>query len=446
MWAAGPGGEGRVLRIVVALGDPERERALVPALSESGDFAVVDRPLSAEQLQAALAGPSLDVALVSSALHRLDPSTLQKIAALGVPVLLLLHEGERESWTEAGVATLDYAATAEAVTEALVATAHGRRASRRRPTVLVTEESARQAAPNEESVPELGQVVFVMGAHGGAGATTVATALAASMGTSGPTALADLDLQAPSLLPLLDLDPTRNLHMLSHASPRHPAEWEQALGEELQPLHADLPHALVLAGLPRPEMRPALNERVLRALPAELARRYAFVVVDLGALPPAELTAYLSRLGDAPWRLLLVGGADLVSLWHTSNCLRQLEAMTSVARERVWLVLNRHEGRFHHPPEQIAWTLGWPVAAAVPADHAGAARAREAQRPPFGERGSKAGKALAALALCLRAGQLGASTGNTSRLGALWGSLLAPLRGQARRGGKRGERRVVRAD
>ncbi len=440
------GGDGRVLRVVVALGDPDRERALLPALSESGDFLVVERPLSAEQLQAAVAGPAIDAALVSTALHRLSPSSLGAVASSGVPILLLRHEQEDALWAEAPVATLDFAAPAQAVAEALVSTAHGRYRSRRQPPVLATGRAEEGAARGDEGTTQQGQVTFVLGAHGGAGATTLATALAASLSAGGPTVLADLDLQAPSLLPLLDLDPTRNLHMLAHAAPRSPAEWGRALDEELQPLHASLPGVLVLAGLPRPEMRQALGERVLHGLPAELARRYAFVVVDLGAMAPGDLPAYLVRLDAIPWRLLVVGGADLVGLWHTRGCLRQIESLARLERDRVWLVVNRFDRRFHHSPQQIAWTLGWPVAATVPADHAGVGRALEAQTPPFQERGSRAAKAVASLACCLREGRLDAKLDRPGGLSALWGALAQPLRAArlARRSGRE-ERRAARA-
>src|SRR5262249_37296381 len=156
--------------------------------------------------------------------------------------------------------------------------------------------------------------IVVASGHGAPGRTTVATNLAAALGRTAPTVLVDADLSGPSVAACLDADPTRNLYMLAHAEPATPREWQRALGQETQPLGAFSPHASVLCGAPKPEMRRGVSERFLVFLLAELRARYRFVVADIGAdLHGADTALHRAAVGLAD-RILLVAAADLVGL------------------------------------------------------------------------------------------------------------------------------------
>jgi hypothetical protein len=77
-----------------------------------------------------------------------------------------------------------------------------------------------------------------------------------------------------------------------------------------------------------------------------------------------------------------------------------------VVSERVRLVINRYDRRFHNGRAEIEWALGVPAAALIPQDQTGVQRAIAAQRPVVLDAGSRAGRALLELAERLHAGRL----------------------------------------
>src|SRR5438309_161021 len=77
------------LRLAVALGDPAREREILPRLGESSPFVVTERCLSADQLLSCLQTESIDAVLVAADLHRLSERMLGEIVRTGVPLVLL---------------------------------------------------------------------------------------------------------------------------------------------------------------------------------------------------------------------------------------------------------------------------------------------------------------------------------------------------------------------
>jgi Flp pilus assembly CpaE family ATPase len=105
-------------------------------------------------------------------------------------------------------------------------------------------------------------------------------------------------------------------------------------------------------------------------------------------------------------QVLLVVGADLVGLWHARTALDQLERHAGVARQDVSLILNRFDAGHHHAASEVEWHLGAPIAAVVPFDHTAAQRAVADQRPLVTDPGSRAARALLALAEHLNQGKL----------------------------------------
>jgi Flp pilus assembly CpaE family ATPase len=154
----------------------------------------------------------------------------------------------------------------------------------------------------------------------------------------------------------------------------------------------------------RTTVAPALLERLID----ELARRYRWVILDVGPeLLGADVAAANHRAALArAQHVLLVTGADLVGLWQARGAIDQLERVLGLERRQLNLVLNRHDRRFHHSRQEVEWHLGVPVVAVVPFDHVAMQRAMSEQRPVIVDRASRASRALWVLAESLNDGKL----------------------------------------
>lgn len=441
----------------------------------------VERCLTVNQVQACVERGQVDALLLATDLHRLSPERLASLGTAGIPLVLLTSDAEHERWraalpASATVIPLD--APVDAVRSALVAAlgpaietmapAHGgpeggAAASARQASTAVgstasshrggmglnapsvpgapsaSSASSASAPPRPTLAPQSSQeggiaclaaagdtnnassqlsILAIASGPGSPGRTTLATSLAAALGTVAPTVLIDLDLDAPSIATHLDLDPTRNLYMMAHAEPVTPREWERVLADETQTLSRRSPHAAVLCGVPKPEMRPGVSAPFLRRLLAELRQRYRYVVLDTGAeclSPHAVLHREAVAAAD---QVLLVAAADVVGLWHAQAALTRLVAPTPTLRRaptgasalsrapRVALVVNRYDRHYHYERQHIEWALSTGVAALIPFDHAGAERALAGQQPLVFDERSRAGRTLLDLAERVHGGRV----------------------------------------
>src|SRR5207302_2027388 len=142
-------------------------------------------------------------------------------------------------------------------------------------------------------------------------------------------------------------------------------------------------------------------ERMVQAL----QRRYRYIILDTGGeLVGPEGTVHRAALGLAQ-QVLLVCSSDLVGLWRARSTLAMLQSHLQISPERVALVVNRHDPRFHHGRTEIEWALGASTACLVPHDHLGLQRALAAQRPAIIGRGT-AGKALLEFAERIHGGKV----------------------------------------
>ena len=391
------------LRLAVGLGDPAREREILPVLGESSTFLVAERCLAADQLLSCLRTERIDAVLIAADLHRLNDRMLGEIARTGVPLVLLASSGVDETWLAAGT-IVPADAGPDLIREALLAAVRGERPLLSPLHVLSHDVPA--PTPDEALPSPTLCLIAVASGHGSPGRTTVALNLAIGLGAVAPTLLVDADLGGASVAAFLDADPTRNLAMLAHAAPETPRDWERALDQETQPLAARSPHGTVLCGVPKPELRASVTAHFFERLITEARRRYRYVIVDVGAeLLSAEMTLHRLALGLAD-QILLVSTADLVGLSHARSSLGLLRTQLGIRPERVALLLNRHDRKYHHGRADIEWTLGTPIAGVVPEDHAGAQRALVAQRPLVLDRRSRAGRAALDLAERIHGGSV----------------------------------------
>jgi MinD-like ATPase involved in chromosome partitioning or flagellar assembly len=381
------------LRVALALGDQEREQRLRPALETDPDLLVVAQCLGADQLLEVVETQTLDGVIVACDVHRLTDAILRQLDRRAPPLIVLDRDPSAARWQGVRGIVLPLDADAAAVARAVKNAHRGQKpVSQTRPTV------ASEPPVQPSDVDSIRNVIVVTGGHGSPGRSTVAISLATALGAAAPTVLVDLDLSAPSIAAYLDLDPSRNICTLGHAVREDAFGWSRALADELQPIGPASPHGRVLCGLPKRELRSSITPGLIERLVGELARRYRYVVLDVGAelLGSGPIpNGHRAALGSAT-STLLVTSADLIGLWHMRTALATLESQQLKA-DQAHLVINRFDARHHHARSEIEWHLSVPTAAVIPYDQRGVQRAVAEQRPVVLDGSSRAGRALLGL-------------------------------------------------
>jgi MinD-like ATPase involved in chromosome partitioning or flagellar assembly len=406
------------LRVALGLGDQELEQRLRPALESREDLQIVAQCLAADQLLPLVSSRAVDAIVLAWSLHRLTAAALDQLERPGVIIVLLVPDPTEELWRQRPGPVLSINSEPEAVHQAILAARPGLHYTTR-PT------------PRPEPVPlkpadrrevERGGVIAVTGGAGSPGRTTLAINIATALGAAVPTALVEMDLCAPAMAAYLDLDPSRNVCTLAHAVREDPHAWKTALSDELQPLGSDQSRAVVLCGPPKREMRASVGPVLVERLVDELAQRFRWVILDVGPeLLGFETAAASHRAALARAdHLLVVSAADFVGLWHTRTALDQIERLLEIERRKVHLVINGYDARFHHSREEVEWHLGVPTLAIVPMDHAALQRAICEQRPVVMDGGSRARRALLALAESLNEGKLRLPEASSARPDSAW--------------------------
>ena len=375
-------------RVLLAAGDQTLEQRLARELPEHG-VTVARRALDASGLIEAASASDVDVALISADLHRLSESTLHALRARGLPTVLLAND---PAYTERfGTLTRVLPAGASAAT---IATALDEaRARGLRPLESAPERPGGEMGPVAAPEPGRGgRVIAVVSGKGAPGRTTIAIAFATEWRRAGmDTVLLDADLRGGNVAAYLDLDPRRGLVGAAAGA--------GALAERVETELQSGAGCAVLAGVERPELAVTLSPELLGEVLVTLRARFERVVVDLGVPPEPALL----RAAD---ELVVVVGADLVSIWNAQAALPALRQAAPAARFHI--LINRREGREHYTPEEIARVLDVPVLGAVGEDRKAARRAITEQ-VPLSETRSGAARDLRAAAHALLVGDAGVS-------------------------------------
>lgn len=201
------------------------------------------------------------------------------------------------------------------------------------------------------------EVLAVLGAAGGCGASTVAVNLAALLARHrGRCNLVDLNTANPDLAPLLDLKPQYTAADLC----RNEDRLDRTLYEKLLTAHDS--GVALLAGASRYADAPLTVGGLELAL--GLAREaFSNVVIDLGACFGAEQAVALEHAT----RVLLVTRLDFVAVRNTRRVIDHLTAR-GVPRERIEVVVN-HAGLPNQlPPADAEVALGVALPHLLPHD------------------------------------------------------------------------------
>jgi pilus assembly protein CpaE len=221
---------------------------------------------------------------------------------------------------------------------------------------IAVREQAGIAAP-EAGGAELGRLVTVFSAKGGAGKTTLSTNLAAALADNGRrnVCLVDLDLAFGDVAIALQLFPA---HTLSDAVPLADHLDEAAVSALLTPHSPGLTTLVAPVEPGAAETIPApLVGRVLHVLRS----LFQFVVVDT---PPAFTDHVLAAFDESDY-VALLATLDIPALKNLKLTLETLDLL-NYPRDKWRIVLNRADSKVGLQLGEVEKTLRVPIAVQIP--------------------------------------------------------------------------------
>lgn len=223
------------------------------------------------------------------------------------------------------------------------------------PPPIAAEDGPPQVLKKKRS--EAAEVVMVFSGKGGVGKSVVASNLAAAIAreTGEEVALVDLDLQFGDAAVLLGLEPRRTVSDIVEHYPDVDGPFVTALmleaGEHLRVLPAPV----------SPELADLVTPEHVRAVLDILREAFDHVIVDCSShLGDITLDAL-----DYADKVVLVSDFGIPAIKETKLALKLFESL-GIARERIYLVLNRSESGLEINAEQIEANLRFPVAVEIP--------------------------------------------------------------------------------
>lgn len=212
-------------------------------------------------------------------------------------------------------------------------------------------------ASSSDTPVELGRLITVFSAKGGAGKTTVSTNLAAALADGGRrnVCLVDLDLAFGDVAIALQLFPA---HTLSDAVSMADSLDEQAVAALLTPHSPGLTTLVAPVEPGAADTIPAaLIGRVLRLL----RQMFQFVVVDT---PPAFTDHVLAAFDESDY-VALLATLDIPALKNLKLTLETLDLL-NYPRDRWRVVLNRADSKVGLQLSEVEKTLRVPISVQIP--------------------------------------------------------------------------------
>jgi pilus assembly protein CpaE len=217
-----------------------------------------------------------------------------------------------------------------------------------------------------------GKVYCVLGAKGGAGATTVAVNLAAAAAeiAGSQVSVTDLDYPLGNAGAFLNLNPTFSVVDAFNAS----ARLDRVLLEGYSTRKGNIS---VLAGPNRLELTAAPPSfEAVKSIVKALSETYTHSFLDVPGHFSPDILGELAALCD---KVLLVTTPELTSIWKAHRMVAYLQECR--IREKIELVVNRVNLPKEIPADEIEKTLDQSISWTVPDDYAQAVDAIHEARP-----------------------------------------------------------------
>ena len=207
--------------------------------------------------------------------------------------------------------------------------------------------------------PRAGKVIAVFGTKGGSGSSTLAVNLAVALReeTRERVALIDGSFEFGDIGVLLNLPGSRTISEVTGEN----TEIDEELLDGLMPAHSS--GVKILLAPARPELAGLIKVDHLKQILDILTKTYAYTVIDLWKSFQESTICFL----DTSDLIVLVAMTDIPSI-KNAKLFFELTEQLGYRSDKVFLILNKEDGRNGISPKDIEASIKHPVGAMVPKD------------------------------------------------------------------------------
>lgn len=203
----------------------------------------------------------------------------------------------------------------------------------------------------------LGKIIMVYSPKGGAGCTTIAVNLAATLkNANNKIALVDTNMLFGNVAVFLN-EHTKNtfVDLLDHSE-----ELDPEIIEDVMVVHSN--SGLHLLTAPKqPELNDAGHGESISRILTYMQQLYHYIIVDTSTY----LTEMVQSCLDIADLIVLVTTQDIPAVKNTNQFLSLADA-SGIGRDRIIFVMNRYDRRVAISPERVGETLKQPVLVTIP--------------------------------------------------------------------------------